>query len=79
MLSGRILTILCLVSGVVFARGFEPDLSLIGEESTGEMATAFLTGARIAYLVPVGVGLVALFAAFRTRDPENAHETAVDP
>jgi len=61
-----------IVSGMVFARGFEPDLSLIGEESTGRMATAFLTGARIAYLVPVGVGLVALFAAFRTPDPRGA-------
>jgi len=58
-----------IVSGVVLARGFEPDLSLIGEESTGDMATAFLAGARYAYLIPAAVGVLALFSAFRTRGP----------
>jgi len=58
-----------IVSGVVLARGFEPDLSLIGEEPTGEMAGAFLAGARYAYLIPAALGLFALFAAFKTRGP----------
>ncbi|MBM3956505.1 MAG: MFS transporter [Gemmatimonadetes bacterium] len=59
------------VSGVVLARGFEPDLSLIPDEPTGGMARAFLAGARYAYLIPAAVGLIALLAALKTRTPQT--------
>ncbi|MDA1258838.1 MAG: MFS transporter, partial [Chloroflexi bacterium] len=54
-----------IVTGVLIARGFEPDISLIGDDSTGAMADAFLDGARFAFIAMALTGIVAVIAAWR--------------
>ena len=67
-----------IVVGVMASRGFEADLSVIGESGSAEVGSAFLTGARYAYLTLAGFGVVALFAALKTRDPERRTTTATE-
>jgi EmrB/QacA subfamily drug resistance transporter len=54
-----------IVTGVLVARGFEPDLSLVGEDSTGAMADAFLDGARWVFIALSVVGAAAVLTAWR--------------
>lgn len=67
-----------IVVGVMASRGFEADLSVIGESGSAEVGSAFLTGARYAYLALAGFGVVALFAALKTRDPVRRATTATE-
>ena len=43
------------------------------------MAFAAIAAGQFVGAVDLGAVVVALFAAFRTRDPEDARETAVGP
>ncbi|MBI2964712.1 MAG: MFS transporter, partial [Chloroflexi bacterium] len=61
-----------IVSAVIAGRGYQADLRLIGDDSTGGMARAFVDGSRFAYLALVGFIVVALVGAIRTRDPERS-------
>ncbi|MDP6823338.1 MAG: MFS transporter [Dehalococcoidia bacterium] len=54
-----------IVTGVLVARGLEPDLSLVGNDSTGAMADAFLDGARAVYIALAIVAVVGILAAWR--------------
>jgi hypothetical protein len=60
------------VSGAIVARGFEPDLSEIADDATGGMAAAFVLGARYVYLVLAAVGVAAIVAALKMKEPERA-------
>ncbi|MBI4219785.1 MAG: MFS transporter, partial [Chloroflexi bacterium] len=60
------------VSAIISGRGYETDLRLIGDDPTGGMASAFVSGSRVAYLALVGFTVVALVGALKTRDPERA-------
>ena len=56
------------------ARGFEPDISLVGEDETGVMADAFLDGSRWVFITLTVVGVVAVLSAWRVvmRKPKNS-------
>ena len=54
-----------IVTGVLVARGLEPDLYLVGNDSTGAMADAFLDGARVVYIALAFVAVVGILAAWR--------------
>lgn len=65
-----------IVTGVLVARGFEPDISLVGEDETGVMADAFLDGSRWVFIALTVVGAVAVLSAWRVvmRKPKNSDE-----
>lgn len=54
-----------IVTGILVARGFEPDISLVGEDASGAMATAFLDGARFAYFAIAIAGVAGILTAWR--------------
>ena len=54
-----------IVTGVLVARGFEPDIALVGDDTTGQMASAFLDGARYVYIALAVAGVAAILAAWR--------------
>ena len=54
-----------IVTGVLVARGCEPDIALVGEDTTGAMATAFLDGARYVYIVLAIGGVAGVLTAWR--------------
>ena len=54
-----------IVTGVLVARGFEPDVSLVGDDATGAMANAFLDGARYVYIALAIAGAAAILTAWR--------------
>jgi EmrB/QacA subfamily drug resistance transporter len=66
-----------IVSAVISGRGYAADLRLIGDDATGGMAQAFVTGSRVAYLALVGFIAVALAGALRTSDPEKVQAPPV--
>lgn len=63
-----------IVTGVLVARGFEPDISLVGEDNTGAMADAFLDGLRWVFIALAVVGVAAVLAGWRVvmRKPKNS-------
>ena len=63
-----------IVTGVLVARGFEPDISLVGKDETGLMADAFLDGARWVFIALAVVGAAAVLAGWRVvmRKPKNS-------
>lgn len=54
-----------IVTGVLVARGYEPDLAQVGDDMTGAMANAFLDGARYVYITLAFAGIAGIFAAWR--------------
>jgi hypothetical protein len=54
-----------IVTGILVARGFEPDISLVGEDASGAMAGAFLDGARFAYFAIAIAGVAGILTAWR--------------
>lgn len=63
-----------IVTGVLVARGFEPDISLVGKDETGMMAGAFLDGARWVFIALAVVGAASVLAGWRVvmRKPKNS-------
>ncbi len=68
-----------IVTGVLVVRGFEPDLALVGGDTTGAMANAFLDGARFVYIAFAFAGVAGILAAWRVvtrkRDSEPTSRT----
>ena len=68
-----------IVTGVLVARGFEPDLALVGDDTTGAMANAFLDGARYVYIALAFAGVAGILTAWRVvsrrRGPESTSTT----
>ncbi|MCH8818469.1 MAG: hypothetical protein IIC92_12155, partial [Chloroflexi bacterium] len=68
-----------IVTGVLLARGFEPDLALVGDDTTGAMANAFLDGARYVYIALAFAGVAGILTAWRVvsrrRGPESTSTT----
>ena len=63
-----------IVTGVLVARGFEPDISLVGKDETGMMADAFLDGSRWVFIALTVVGAASVLAGWRVvmRKPKNS-------
>jgi len=57
-----------IVTGIMLSRGFDADLGAVGETGGAEVADAFMTGMRVAFIVLVCFSAAALLAAIMVRE-----------